>query len=93
MSGERQVHWGQGAFLSPQHLQAQEIVQLGAVRAAVAGEVFTHAGHEISHPAVSGGFLHVLQLRAEELLCPGTAAGRQQHQGKQRPPPAAEHDR
>ncbi len=27
MSGERQVHWGQGAFLSPQHLQAQDIWQ------------------------------------------------------------------
>ena len=24
MSGDRQVHWGQGAFLSPQHLQAQD---------------------------------------------------------------------
>ena len=24
MSVERQVHWGQGAFLSPQHLQAQD---------------------------------------------------------------------
>ncbi|MDQ3160907.1 MAG: type VI secretion system baseplate subunit TssK [Pseudomonadota bacterium] len=28
MSGERQVHWGQGAFLSPQHLQAQDTWQL-----------------------------------------------------------------
>ena len=27
MSGERQVHWGQGAFLSPQHLQAQDTWQ------------------------------------------------------------------
>ena len=27
MSGERQVHWGQGAFLSPQHLQAQDLWQ------------------------------------------------------------------
>lgn len=27
MSGERQVHWGQGAFLSPQHLQAQDAWQ------------------------------------------------------------------
>ena len=24
MNGDRQVHWGQGAFLSPQHLQAQD---------------------------------------------------------------------
>lgn len=24
MRGDRQVHWGQGAFLSPQHLQAQD---------------------------------------------------------------------
>ncbi len=30
MSGDRQVHWGQGAFLSPQHLQAQDAwVQAG----------------------------------------------------------------
>jgi type VI secretion system protein ImpJ len=27
MSGERQVHWGQGAFLTPQHLQAQDTWQ------------------------------------------------------------------
>ena len=27
MSVERQVHWGQGAFLSPQHLQAQDAWQ------------------------------------------------------------------
>ena len=27
MSGERQVHWGQGAFLIPQHLQAQDLWQ------------------------------------------------------------------
>ena len=27
MSGERQVHWGQGTFLSPQHLQAQDTRQ------------------------------------------------------------------
>ena len=27
MSGERQIHWGQGAFLSPQHLQAQDLWQ------------------------------------------------------------------
>lgn len=25
MNGDRQVHWGQGAFLSPQHLQAQDV--------------------------------------------------------------------
>lgn len=55
MSLDRQVHWGQGAFLSPQHLQAQDAWHQGA----------RHALHQRLTPFPWG--FEALRLREDAL--------------------------